>query len=47
MYPLRRAAFDPEPTYTTDRYQVVQSNDGAIGIPRGVKESTFTAALAL
>ena len=29
-------AFDPNPTSTTDRYRVVQSNDGTTGIPRGV-----------
>jgi hypothetical protein len=29
-------AFDPKQKYTTDRYQAVQSNDGTIGIPRGV-----------
>ena len=40
------AVLDPEPKYTTDGYQVVQSNVGAIGFPRGVKERTFTAALA-
>ena len=39
-------AFDPNPKSTTDRYPVVQSNDGTIEIPRGVKESTSTAALA-
>jgi hypothetical protein len=42
---LGPSASDPNPKSTTDRYQVVQSNDGAIGIPRGVKERTFTAAL--
>ena len=40
------AVLDPKPKYATDGYQVVQSNDDAIGIPRGVKERTFTAALA-
>lgn len=40
------AVLDPEPTYTTDGHQVVQSNDGIIGIPRGVKERTFIATLA-
>ena len=40
------AVLDPEPKYTTDGYQVVLSNVGAIGFPRGVKERTFTAALA-
>ncbi|MDK2741947.1 MAG: hypothetical protein NDI90_03455 [Nitrospira sp. BO4] len=40
------AVLDPNPKSTTDRYQVDQSNNGAIGIPRGVKERTFTAALA-
>ena len=44
---LRRSASDPKPKYTTDRYLVVQSNVGTIGIPRGVKERTFIAALAL
>jgi hypothetical protein len=29
-------AFDPNPKSKTDRYQAVQSNDGTIGIPRGV-----------
>jgi hypothetical protein len=40
------AVLDPEPKYTTDGYQVVQSNDGAIGILRGEKERTFTAGVA-
>jgi hypothetical protein len=26
-------AFDPKQKYMTDRYQVVQSNDGTSGIP--------------
>jgi hypothetical protein len=30
------AVLDPEPKSTTDGYQVVQSDDGTIGIPRGV-----------
>jgi hypothetical protein len=29
-------AFDPKLKYTTDRYQVVQSNDSTSGIPQGV-----------
>jgi hypothetical protein len=37
---------DPEPKYRTDGYQVVQSNDGAIVIPRGEKERTFTVGVA-
>ena len=41
------SVLDPKRKYTADRYQVVQSNDSTIGILRGVKERTFTAALAL
>jgi hypothetical protein len=37
----------PKPTYTTEGYQVFQSNDGIIGIPRGVKERTSIAAASL
>jgi len=40
------SVIDPKPKYTTDGYQVVKSNDGAIGIPRGEKERTFTAGVA-
>jgi hypothetical protein len=40
------AVLDPKPKCTTDGYQVVQSNDGAVGFPHGVKEQTFTALRA-
>jgi hypothetical protein len=43
----RPSVLDPKPKYTTDGYQAVQSNDGTIGIPRGIKERTFAATLAL
>jgi hypothetical protein len=34
-YMRQTTAFDPKPKYMTDRYQVVQSNAGTIGIPHG------------
>lgn len=34
-YMRQRTAIDPKQKSTTDRYQVVQSNDGTIGIPHG------------
>ncbi len=36
MRPTFSHSLDPKPKFTTDRYQVLQSNDGTIRIPRGV-----------
>jgi hypothetical protein len=44
-YMRQMTVIDPKPKYMTDRYQVVQSNDGTIGIPHGsLVEDMFSYA---